>query len=158
MTDKKFLEITKNLERLKVRVTKGLAEAQSEIENLREDLKKNNNHERLEDLENILKNYAGLYHWHGILFEDFVDNFDSIPKAVYDERIKELKNEFSEKANQENESRKRIQRLQNELLEKEELIKSQNTKINDLQQYKFNMQLHFLNFYQNVLNLNQNRS
>ena len=56
MTDQKFFEITKNLEKLKVSVTRGLAEAQSQIEDLREDLKNKNEHEKLEDLENNLKN------------------------------------------------------------------------------------------------------
>ena len=97
MTDQKFFEITKNLEKLKVSVTRGLAEAQSQIEDLREDLKNKNEHEKLEDLENNLKKYAGLYNWHGVLFEDFVDNFDSIPRSLYEEKIKKLKKEFSEK-------------------------------------------------------------
>ena len=97
MTDQKFFEITKNLEKLKVSVTRGLAEAQSQIEDLREDLKNKNEHEKLEDLENNLKKYAGLYHWHGVLFEDFVDNFDSFPKLIYDEKIQKLKKELSEK-------------------------------------------------------------
>ena len=97
MTDQKFFEITKNLEKLKVSVTRGLAEAQSQIEDLREDLKNKNEHEKLEDLENNLKKYAGLYHWHGVLFEDFVDNFDSIPRSLYEEKIKKLKKELSEK-------------------------------------------------------------
>ena len=135
MTDQKFFEITKNLEKLKVSVTRGLAEAQSQIEDLREDLKNKNEHEKLEDLENNLKKYAGLYDWHGVLFEDFVDNFDSIPRSLYDERIKKLRNEFSEK---------------------EELIKSKNAKINELQQYKFEIQLQILNYQQNVLNFHQN--
>ena len=135
MTDQKFLEITENLEKLKVSVTRGLAEAQNEIENLREDLKNNGEHEKLEDLENNLKKYAGLYHWHGILFEDFADNFDSIPKKLYDERIKKLKNEFSEK---------------------EELIKSQNAKINELYQNQFNMRENILDICQDVFNFNQN--
>ena len=135
MTDQKFFEITKNLEKLKVSVTRGLAEAQSEIEDWREDLKNNGEHEKLEDLEQNLKKYASLYHWHGILFEDFVDNFDSIPKKLYDERIKKLKNEFSEK---------------------EELIKSQNAKINELYQNQFNMRENILDICQDVFNFNQN--
>ena len=97
MTDQKFFEITKNLEKLKVSVTRGLAEAQSQIEDLREDLKNKNEHEKLEDLENNLRKYAGLYHWHGVLFEDFVDNFDSFPKIIYEEKIQKLKKELSEK-------------------------------------------------------------
>lgn len=97
MTDQKFFEITKNLEKLKVSVTRGLAEAQSQIEDLREDLKNKNEHEKLEDLENNLKKYAGLYHWHGVLFEEFVDNFDSFPKIIYEEKIQKLKKELSEK-------------------------------------------------------------
>ena len=36
MSDHRFFEITKNLEKLKVSLTRGLAEAQNEIENLRE--------------------------------------------------------------------------------------------------------------------------
>ena len=160
MTDQKFFEITKNLEKLKVSVTRGLAEAQSEIENLREDLKNNDEYEKLEDLENNLKKYAGLYHWHGILFEDFVVNFDSIPKKLYDERIKKLKNEFSEKEEQYHERKKlykdRIKKLKDEFSEKEELIKSQNAKINELQQYQFNIQQHILNICQNIFNFNQN--
>ena len=97
MTDQKFFEITKNLEKLKVSVTRGLAEAQSQIEDLREDLKNKNEHEKLEDLENNLKKYAGLYHWHGALFEEFVENFDSFPKIIYEEKIQKLKKELSEK-------------------------------------------------------------
>ena len=97
MTDQKFFEITKNLEKLKVSVTRGLAEAQSQIEDLREDLKNKNEHEKLEDLENNLKKYAGLYHWHGVLFEEFVENLDSVPKIIYDEKIQKLKKELSEK-------------------------------------------------------------
>ena len=97
MTDQKFFEITKNLEKLKVSVTRGLAEAQSQIEDLREDLKNKNEHEKLEDLENNLKKYAGLYHWHGVLFEEFVENFDSFPKIIYEEKIQKLKKELSEK-------------------------------------------------------------
>ena len=97
MTDQKFFEITKNLEKLKVSVTRGLAEAQSQIEDLREDLKNKNEHEKLEDLENNLKKYAGLYHWHGVLFEEFVENFDSFPQIIYEEKIQKLKKELSEK-------------------------------------------------------------
>ena len=97
MTDQKFFEITKNLEKLKVSVTRGLAEAQSQIEDLREDLKNKNEHEKLEDLENNLKKYAGLYHWHGVLFEEFVENLDSVPKIIYEEKIQKLKKELSEK-------------------------------------------------------------
>ena len=97
MTDQKFFEITKNLEKLKVSVTRGLAEAQSQIEDLREDLKNKNEHEKLEDLENNLKKYAGLYNWHGVLFEEFVENFDSFPKIIYEEKIQKLKKELSEK-------------------------------------------------------------
>ena len=111
MTDQKFFEITKNLEKLKVSVTRGLAEAQSQIEDLREDLKNKNEHEKLEDLENNLKKYAGLYHWNGVLFEDFMENFDSFPKIIYDEKIQKLKKELSEK---------------------KELIESQIDAINDL--------------------------
>ena len=115
MSDHRFFEITKNLEKLKVSMTRGLAEAQSEIENLREDLKKNNENEKLTELENELKKYAGLYHWHGVLFEDFLENFDSvIVKIACEDKIQKLKSGLSAK---------------------EVTIKNQEAKINDLQQY-----------------------
>ena len=115
MSDHRFFEITKNLEKLKVSLTRGLAEAQNEIENLREDLKKNNENEKLIELENELKKYAGLYHWHGVLFEDFLENFDSIIVKIACED--------------------KIQKLKSALSAKEATIKNQQAKINDLQQY-----------------------
>ena len=115
MSDHRLFEITKSLEKLKVSLTRGLAEAQSEIENLREDLKKNNEQEKLQDLENELKKYAGLYHWHGVLFDDFLENFDSmIVKIACEDKIQKLKSALSAK---------------------EVTIKNQEAKINDLQQY-----------------------
>ena len=115
MSDQKFFEITKNLEKLKVSLTRGLADAQREIENMREDLKKNNQNEKLKELENELQKYTSLYHWNGVLFDDFLENFDSvIGRIASDERIEKLKKALSEK---------------------EAKIKSQEATINDLQKY-----------------------
>ena len=115
MSDQKFFEITKNLEKLKVSLTRDLADAQREIENMREDFKKNNQHEKLKALENELQKYTGLYHWHGVLFEDFLENFDSVIGRIA--------------------SDERIQKLKKALAEKEAKIKSQEAKINDLLKY-----------------------
>ena len=67
------------------------------------------------ELENELKKYAGLYHWHGVLFEDFLENFDSIIVKIACED--------------------KIQKLKSALSAKEATIKNQQAKINDLQQY-----------------------